>query len=465
MIAGVGNLSSTRQQVWVAVLVTLVAAAWWGVEPDPVVPILAAIILLSVAVAIERPFAVCLAFIVLSFFRLHEAYAFLNPLHLPLLIGAITLGALLWHVFVARSMTFFWSAELKCFAAFFLITSLGTMFAINRQLAFDYWTEVFWKIGLMTLAFAWLPRAMKDFTLAGRVFIISGILVAAVAIYNKINGIGLVELTRVTVGRDLNSLLGDPNDLALVLLFPLSFSVSYVIHRCGTVNRLIGLVGVAAILCGIIFTQSRGGLIGVVTVLGLSAYRLTRSKWLLPLFAVGAAYLLYGAMDISERVSGGAATEGLDESASDRLEAWKGAMWMAIYRPFTGVGLGNFANALELYTDTYLGRALAPHSTWFGVLGDTGLPGLIAFVAMVFATLRASIRSYRRLLLVKNSGEAQAPAFALLTGLAAFCAAGSFLTQGFSWSIYLLVGLTSALAAYIDRAFPLPKRQSPQGFQ
>jgi len=454
VIAGVGSLSSQRQQVWVAALVSGVAAVWWVVQGDPIVPVLAAFLLLSIAVAIERPFAVCLAFIVLSFFRLHEAYAFLNPLHLPLLVGAITIGALLWHMFVTRSISFFWSTELKWFTAFFVITSLGAMFAINRQLAFDYWTEVFWKIALMTFAFAWLPRAMSDFTLAGRTFIISGILVAAVAIYNKINGIGLVELTRVTVGRDLNSLLGDPNDLALVLLFPLSFSVSYAIHRCGALNRLIGLVGAATILCGIIFTQSRGGLIGVVTVLGLSAYRMTRSKWLLPLFGIGAAYLLYGAMDISERVSGGAGTEGLDESASDRLEAWKGAVWMAIYRPFTGVGIGNFANALELYTDTYLGRALAPHSTWFGVLGETALPGLIAFLGMVAATLRASICSNRRLMSIKNTGEIQAPAFALLTGLIAFCAAGSFLTQGFSWAIYLLVGLTSALAGYIDRTFP-----------
>jgi O-antigen ligase len=306
----------------------------------------------------------------------------------------------------------------------------------------------------MTLAFAWLPRTLRDFVLAGRVFIISGIMVAAVAIHNKLNGIGLVEFTRVTVGRDLNSLLGDPNDLALVLLFPLSFSVSYVIHRCGAVNRLIGALGVISILSGIMFTQSRGGLIGIVTVLGVSAYRMTRSKWLLPLFAIAAAYLLYDAMDISDRVSGGAGTEGLDESASERLEAWTGAMWMAIYRPLTGVGIANFANALELFTDTYVGRALAPHSTWFGVLGETALPGFITFLAMVIATLRASLRSYLQLTHTRNSGEAQAPAFALLTGLIAFCAAGSFLTQGFSWSIYLLVGFTSAFAAYVNRNFP-----------
>jgi len=454
VLAGAGFRADTRHQIWLAAGVSLLAAAYWCVVRDPVVPLLAALTVVAIAAAIERPFAVCLIFIGLSFFRLHEAYSFLNPLHLPLLIGIITLGALLWHMFVARSITVFWSPELKWFVAFFLIASAGAAFAINRQLAFDFWTDTFSKIAVMTLAFAWLPRAMRDFTLAGRIFIICGILVAAVAINNKLNGIGLVELTRVTVGRGLNSLLGDPNDLSLVLLFPLSFSVSYAIHRCGALNRLIGMVGVATIMCGIILTQSRGGLIGVVVVLGVSAYRMTRSKWLLPLFAIGAAYLLYDAMDISDRVSGGAATEGLDESASERLQAWKGAMWMAVYRPLTGVGLANFPFALELFTDTYVGRALAPHSTWFGVLGETALPGFVAFIGMVVATFRASIRSYLRLAQMTNSGEAQAPAFALLMGLIAFCAAGSFLTQGFSWSIYLLVGLTSAFANYVERNFP-----------
>jgi hypothetical protein len=282
VIAGAESLANSRHQIWLAVAVSLLSGIWWLIARDPAVPILAAIAVLAIAVAIERPFAACLAFIVLSFFRIPEAYPILNSLHLPLLIGAITLGALLWHMFVARTMTIFWSTELKCFIAFFLIASFGGLFAVNRQLSFDFWTDAFWKMAVMTLAFAWLPRALKDFTLAGRVFIISGIMIAAVAIYNKLNGIGLVELTRVTVGRDLNSLLGDPNDLALVLLFPLSFSVSYAIHRCGTLNRLIGMVGMATILCGIIFTQSRGGLIGVVTVLGISAYRITRSRWLLP---------------------------------------------------------------------------------------------------------------------------------------------------------------------------------------
>ncbi|MEI8597436.1 hypothetical protein P4S64_06830 [Vibrio sp. M60_M31a] len=49
--------------------------------------------------------------------------------------------------------------------------------------------------------------------------ILAGGLIAVVALYNSASGIGLVEGTRVTIGRQLGSVLGDPNDLSLVLMF------------------------------------------------------------------------------------------------------------------------------------------------------------------------------------------------------------------------------------------------------
>jgi hypothetical protein len=37
---------------------------------------------------------------------------------------------------------------------------------------------------------------------------------------------------------------------------------------------------------------------------------------------------------------------------------------------------------------------------------------------------------------------------ALFTGLISFCVAGTFLTQGFTWPIYILLALTTAMAKY-----------------
>ena len=450
------GLANTRDQVWFGLLVTAVAGVTWAIRPDPLWPIFAAMFLLATVSAIKRPFLVCLVFIVLSFFRIHEAFPFLRPLHLPFIIALMTMGAVVWHVVIARTVSPFWSAELRSFLAFFLVTSIGVFFAFNKQMASDYWIDVFSKIGLMTLAFAWLPRMANDFTLAARVFVVSGILVASVAIYNKVNGIDLVESTRVTIGREINSLLGDPNDLALVLLFPLSFCVAFAIHRCGTWHRAFGIVAGLLILCAIVFTQSRGGLIGVLAVFAVALLRTTRSKVKVVVLGLVAAAILYQAMGISGRISGGG-NEGLDDSAAHRIEAWHTAVRMAVSRPLTGVGLANFADSFSGFGTLPSGNVIVAHSTWFGVLGETGFAGLIAFVVMVGFTFRNSLRSYATLTRVKHTATTlqelesiRAFSFALVSGIVGFCVAGSFLTQGFIWPIYILLGLSAALQRFVS---------------
>jgi O-antigen ligase len=294
---------------------------------------------------------------------------------------------------------------------------------------------------------AWLPQTLRDFRSAAVAFVIGGILVAAVAIYNHFNAIGLVELSRVTIGRDLNSLLADPNDLALVLLFPLSFSIALAFPQNRPLHRALGIAAILAVISAVIFTQSRGGLLGVLAVISVYGLRQVRSKTLVVLLTLGAAILLYAAMGISGRISGGAQA-GLDESAQERLSAWGAAINMATARPLTGVGLANFAPAFFYYVQDFPGRDMTSHSTWFGVLGETGWPGIALFLMMIVATFRSGVLAYRTLRAQRAPPILATFAFALLAGLVGFCVAGSFLTQGFTWPVYLLVGLTAAIRRY-----------------
>ncbi|HUQ93508.1 MAG TPA: O-antigen ligase family protein, partial [Bryobacteraceae bacterium] len=333
----------------VGLAASAVLAGLWYVQPDPLTPVAVTGFAVLLVSAIARPFLVCLAFIVFSFFRIHEAYPALYTLHLPFALGAATVAGLAVHVFVVRSITPVWSPELKWFAAFFLLTTAGILFAYNRDLAWAFWGDVYWKIGLMTLAVAWLPRSARDFQYAAVAFVIGGILVAAVTIYNRCYGIDLVELSRVTVGRELNSLLADPNDLALVLLFPLSFSIALTMSGNLPLHRFLGAAAIATILPAVIFTQSRGGLLGVLAVVFAYGLRHVRSKSIVIVLTVSVALLLYAAMGISGRISGGGSQEGLDESAQERLSAWGAAVNMAASRPLTGVGVANFAPSFFYY--------------------------------------------------------------------------------------------------------------------
>lgn len=444
------QMASDRR--WRDVVIAISASLLVGaVFFNPIHPVLAiglALAPLGALFAFRNVFLFCLGFVIFSFFRIHEAFPVLMPLRIPQLLAIPTLGVLVWQVWASRQLKPYWSRDLTVFAVFFGLVTIGVLFASNKPTAIAYWTATYVKIGIMVCAIAWLTRQPKDFALASRAFVIAGIIIACVALYNKANGIGLVEGTRVTISRDIRSVLGDPNDLSLVLLFPLSFATSLIVKSNGKLNRLLGLVGYGLIVAAIIATQSRGGLLGIMSVSGVIGLRVVKSKMLLISVGVVAMLGLVAMAGITDRASGGAAEAGIDESAMGRIYAWGAAWGMAISNPLTGVGIDNFFVNYYFYSSHWDGKNHAVHSTWFGVLAETGFVGLVAFITMVVTMMRSNLRSSRILKLNDAPASAQALNLALIAGITGFCVSGTFLTQGFTWPIYILLALTAAISRY-----------------
>lgn len=405
--------------------------------------------LIAVVLALGWPFELCLAFVVFSFFRIHEAFPVLMPLRIPNMLALLTLAALAWGMVGRRSIRPSWSSELTVFGLFFLHVTAGVLLATDRPTAMAYWSATYVKIGIMLVAISWLTRGPRDFGRASAFFVAAGLLIAGVTLSNKVQGIGLVEGTRVTIGRDIQSVLGDPNDLSLVLLFPLAFAVSQIATRgTGGLHKLGSAIVVPLILSAIIATQSRGGLLGAMAVFAVFGVRKVRSKLLLAAVGTIAAVVLYAVAGISDRQSGGAGEEGIDESAMGRVHAWGAAIRMATSHPMFGVGLDNFVGNYFFYSDFWDGKNHAVHSTWFGVLGETGIPGIALFIALVVMTARTALRASRTLDAVDAPAPSRALGHALVAGLAGLCTSATFLTQGFTWPIYIHVALTVALARH-----------------
>lgn len=417
--------------------------------PHPAVLAAGAVLPLAACVAFRVPFALCLGFVIFSFFRIHEAFPVLMPLRIPQLLAIPTLAVLAWHVLGTRRIQPYWSRELSWFGVFFALVTIGVFTATSRPTAMTYWTATYVKIALMVMAIAWLTTAPRHFAGASRAFLVAGATIAYVTLYNQAHEIGLVEGTRVTIGRDIQSVLGDPNDLSLVLLFPMAFAVSQATTKgLGRFWRLTGCVTVAIMIAAIIATQSRGGLLGTMAIFAIFGARLIKSKVLLITIGVFAALVLFAAAGISGRASGGAAEDGIDESSMGRIHAWGAAINMATARPLTGVGLDNFLSNYYAYSGFWDGKNHAVHSTWFGVLGETGFPGIITFIGMVIVTIASALKASRRLDRLDAHPAAQAMGRALTAGLVGFCVSGTFLTQGFTWPIYIQLALTVAISRY-----------------
>jgi O-antigen ligase len=213
----------------------------------------------------------------------------------------------------------------------------------------------------------------------------------------------------------------------------------------------------------ILDTQSRGGLLGTVAVCAVFAAQRIKNKALLIAIGVVGLMGLFAVAGISGRSSGGAAEgELVDESSEGRLRAWGAAWRMALARPLTGVGLNCYVSNYFFYQDWWEGFAKAVHSTWFAALAETGFVGFGIFITMVVRTVRSAFRSGKALSREATGDRYDAAAFgtaqAIMAGMAGFVVCGSFLTQAFTWPLYILFSLAVAIGRYIEANDLGPKR-------
>ncbi|MGJ8669992.1 MAG: O-antigen ligase family protein [Oceanococcus sp.] len=442
-------------------LISAVFGGIWYLLPLAPLPLLLALLPVAAWVVFRQPFLVCLLFVLFSFFRIHEAVPALLNFKIPQLLALGALAGLGW-TWVTGGMKTWLTPELKIFLAFSVVVLGSVLGSSLRPSSMEYFTSVYSKIILMTFVIAWLATSRLHFKLAITGVLLSGLLVAKVAISNKLAGIGLVEETRVTIGRDISSVLGDPNDLAVVLLFPLSFALALAAtRRSPWFLRLLGILSAGLICWAILATQSRGGMLGVLAVCGVLGWQRVKNKVLLVAVSAVLASVLYAASGIGDRATVQRGEGDVDLSAQGRLNAWEAAVSMAVDHPLTGVGLNMYLGNYYLYTPHWDGRAHAVHSSWFGVLGETGFIGLLLFIAL---NLTVTKRAWKM-----DSGLRQTEGIplsvllmsqALLAGLVGNMVSGTFLTHAFLWPFYILLALTIALYRYVETNHPIALEKS-----
>ncbi|WP_070971426.1 O-antigen ligase family protein [Vibrio sonorensis] len=445
-------ISRSSQAMWASLLI-LVPSLLWLLIPRPEVILVLAVLPLGALFVIHGTFWFVCLFVLFSFFRLHEAFPLIYNFKIPLLLSLGALSGLLWHTLISMTLKPYWHKCLTLLCIFWMLVILGIVTSSNPGLAIEYFKNIYWKIKVMTLAITWLINDEFKLNKMAVLIVVCGLLVSSVALFNSANGIGLVEGSRVTIGRNLGSMLGDPNDLSLVLMFPLAFALGFAMTKeMPTSYRILGLVVSVLTIFAVLATQSRGGLLGSLAVFGIFALKRIKSKTLLVLLCGIVAMVLFVAAGISGRKSGGAAEAGIDESAMGRLYAWEAAFKMALDNPITGVGLQNFYANYFFYSSHWDGLNHAVHSTWFGILAETGFLGLGIFIALIVVLIKCAKRNQNQIgkfssphpILISSSE-------AIYAGLVGTIVSGTFLTQGFTWPIYILASLNICVSHIVQK--------------
>ncbi len=257
--------------------------------------------------------------------------------------------------------------------------------------------------------------------------------------------------------------MGDRNDFAWAMLVMMPIIAVLLIGRRGVLTRALALAGIAAGVVGVVFSQSRGGAIGLVAVV-LYGWLIVSKRRILGLGAVlvvGLGVYIVAPSGYFERMET-VATYEEDNSAQGRLEAWTRATQMALDYPL-GVGAGNFPSSYGRHyidvdsTRIWYGarRWINAHSIYFRVLGEYGFIGLTMLLWIIVGSIRDNIAVAR--VLQQHPDPPLHPRWPALVNMSivGFAVAGLFL-GGFDFPhLFLLAGLTIAnrrVAANIEAA-------------
>lgn len=448
-----GRIRQVLFALWFCALITY---GWFNLQNTALMASLA----FMLPVIFRYTFFFVFAFVLFSFFRIHEAFPALMPYDIPELLAIASLLGLSWKMW-SSPKTFKWHRLHTLYFYFVGWIALTIPFATNIPLAYGYYTNVFIKIIIMTFAISWIPSELKQILRVPSYLFLCSALICSVAIYNRINGIGLVEGTRVTIGRDIGSLLGDPNDLALILQVPLCFAMLHSLEGSKT-KRFITIIITLMLIGTTLITQSRGGLLSMSTATVMVIYLKAKRKILAFSIMGSLGFLMVLAMGIGDRLLR-SNEQGIGESAMGRLYAWEAAWKMALSNPLTGVGMDNFYNNYYLFTPHWDGKNHAVHSTWFEVLSETGFIGFTLFAILLYGVLVQSRRLVRRLQAQDNKA-AITFAESIWVSYIALSISSTFLTQAFTWPLYILLGLLLALERLIpesDQTYAEDLKETP----
>lgn len=206
---------------------------------------------------------------------------------------------------------------------------------------------------------------------------------------------------------------GEPNPMAAYLEMTVPVIGALAIHaldRQGIRNRAaVVLVAVAAFgSLTLLFTQSRGGLLGAAAallVIALLSGRLWRVTALGGLAVVG---LLIAVTPVGRTASDrlmssftsfGGETETTSQTwaVQERMAHWKAGLRMLDDHPFSGVGAGNYNANFRDETPTWRFRIPRghAHNDLIQMGAQAGYPGLIAYLAVLFSAGARIVRSVR----------------------------------------------------------------------
>jgi probable O-glycosylation ligase (exosortase A-associated) len=420
------------------------------------------IILGSVPLAIRRPYVGALMWVwvgVMNPHRLGWGFAFDFP------VGWVVAAATLVGVFFSRDEKHFKGRpEVYALALFAIWTCETTFFSLNPEGAWPMWIQVA-KTQLMVFVVLLVLNEKRH------VMLLIWVLVGSLGYYGIKGGIfAFTTSAEYLVYGPPGSAIDDNNALALAecMNIPLIY---FLLQQAQKKWIKVGLAaGMAITALAILSSQSRGALLAIgamaVFLWWKSPHRLALTLFL-PIVATAGLLFMpehwWARMDTISNYEA-------DQSAMERVWAWKMALNLVADRPLVGGGFALWTpEVYARYAQEWL-RPQNSHSVYFQVLGEHGFIGLLLWLLIWFLTWRDANWLIRRAQKHAELKWAALLAAMIQVSLVAYAVGGAFLNLAY-WDVpyYLLVALVVARYQASKRHTPsdtmIPKEDGIAGMR
>lgn len=271
--------------------------------------------------------------------------------------------------------------------------------------------------------------------------------------------------------------IGDPNRYGQVLVILVPLALLMLRAEKQRARRAVAAGAALLILIGIVLTHSRGAFLALV---GLFVFAVILGFVRLRSFLIVTVLLAISvpvvAPNYFQRVQTIAGIQGLfsEESTAQpdrvtlgRLTEMLAALSVFRDHPLLGVGPGQYAPfySVEYQRDPeialrHINKPRRAHNLFVEIAAETGLLGLIAFVA-IFVTILRQLLAFRRYFRYRNPGLA-ATATALALSIVGYLGTSVFLHLAYERYYWMLLGLAGA-ALHIFRNHLMNERAEAEG--